>query len=118
VWLNGTNDWIYPYLHAAAEKMSALVQRFPNAEGRLRWALDQAARELLLAQSSDWAFIMKTGTSVDYAVRRFKTHLHRFHRLTGMAESNNYDEAYLREISARDSLFPDMDYRIFQARPW
>jgi 1,4-alpha-glucan branching enzyme len=118
VWLNGTNDWIYPYLHAAAEKMSALVQRFPNAEGGQRWVLDQAARELLLAQSSDWAFIMKTGTSVDYAVRRFKTHLHRFHRLTGMAESGHYDEGYLREISARDSLFPDMDYRIFQARPW
>jgi 1,4-alpha-glucan branching enzyme len=51
-------------------------------------------------------------------VRRFKTHLHRFHRLAGMAESGHYDEAYLREISARDSLFPDMDYRIFQARPW
>ena len=117
VWLNGTNDWIYPYLHAAAEKMSALVQRLPNAEGTQRWALDQAARELLLAQSSDWAFIMKTGTSVEYAVRRFKTHLHRFHRLTGMIESGNYDEPYLREIAARDSLFPDMDYRIFQTRP-
>ena len=54
-------------LHAAAERMSALVQRFHDASGLPRWALDQAARELLLAQSSDWAFIMKTGTSVDYA---------------------------------------------------
>jgi 1,4-alpha-glucan branching enzyme len=73
---------------------------------------------LLLAQSSDWAFIMKTGTSVEYAVRRFKTHIHRFHRLATMAETGGYDENYLREIAARDSLFPDMDYRIFQARPW
>jgi 1,4-alpha-glucan branching enzyme len=98
--------------------MSALVQRFPNAEGLQRWVLDQAARELLLAQSSDWPFIMKTGTSVDYAVRRFKTHLHRFHRLADMIQSGNYDEGYLREIASRDSLFPDMDYRIFQARVW
>jgi len=117
VWLNGSNDWIYPYLHDAAERMSALVQRFPAADGVLRWALDQAARELLLAQSSDWAFIMKTGTSVDYAVRRFKTHIHRFDRCAAMAETGRYDEAYLREITGRDSLFPDMDYRIFQTRP-
>ena len=32
-------------------------------------ALNQAARELLLAQSSDWPFIMKTGTVVEYAVK-------------------------------------------------
>ena len=118
VWLSGTNDWIYPYLHAATERMSALVQRFPAAQGMQRWALDQAARELLLAQSSDWAFIMKTGTSVEYAVRRQKTHIHRFDRLATMAESGDYDEGYLREVAARDSLFPDMDYRIFQTRPW
>jgi len=118
VWLNGSNDWIYPYLHAAAERMSALVQRFPDAQGTQRWALDQAARELLLAQSSDWAFIMKTGTSVEYAVRRQKTHIHRFDRLATMAESGGYDEGYLREVAARDSAFPDMDYRIFQTQPW
>jgi len=118
VWLNGSNDWIYPYLHTAAERMGALVQRFPNAQGRQRWALDQAARELLLAQSSDWAFIMKTGTSVEYALRRQKTHIHRFDRLATMAESDDYDEGYLREVAARDCLFPDMDYRIFQTRPW
>ena len=81
-----------------------------------RWALDQTARELLLAQSSDWPFIMKTGTSVDYAVRRFKIHLHRFQRLADMVESGNYDQHYLSEVAARDSLFPDMDYRIFQNR--
>lgn len=118
VWLNGANDWIYPHLHAAAERMSGLVRRFPETDGQIRWTLDQAARELLLAQSSDWAFIMKTGTSVDYAVRRFKTHLHRFHRLATMAETGSVDEGYLREVAARDSLFPDMDYRIFQTKPF
>ncbi len=117
VWLNGSNDWVYPYLHQAAEKMSELVQRFPDAQGDTRWLLDQAARELLLAQSSDWAFIMKTATSVEYAVRRFKTHLHRFQRLVTMLESGRYDMSYVVAITQRDSLFPDMDYRIFQQRP-
>jgi 1,4-alpha-glucan branching enzyme len=118
VWLNGSNDWIYPYLHDAAERMSELVTRCPDAQGHRRWALDQAARELLLAQASDWAFIMKTGTSADYAVRRFKTHIHRFYRLLDMAQRDAYDEHYLQQVGARDSLFPDMDYRIFQCRPW
>lgn len=118
VWLNGNNDWMYPYLHNAAERLSNAVQNHPDAVGDLCWSLDQAARELLLAQSSDWAFIMKTGTSVDYAVRRFKTHLHRFNRVMGMVDSGQYDSHYLSEISDRDSLFPDMDYRIFQKQPW
>ncbi len=117
VWLNGTNDWVYPYLYDAADRMADLVRRFPTADGIMRWSLDQAARELLLAQSSDWAFIMKTGTAVDYAVRRFKTHVHRFDRIARMAERGEYDEHYLRQITDRDSLFPDMDYRIFQSRP-
>jgi 1,4-alpha-glucan branching enzyme len=34
-----------------------------------------------------------------------------------MVESGEYDEDYLREVAMRDSLFPDMDYRIFQTRP-
>ncbi|HEX7043961.1 MAG TPA: 1,4-alpha-glucan branching protein domain-containing protein [Burkholderiales bacterium] len=117
VWLNGANDWIYPYLHAAADRMSGLARRFQFADARLRWALDQAARELLLAQSSDWAFIMKTGTAVDYAVRRFKTHIHRFDRIANMIERDHFDEEYLRAVAWRDTIFPDMDYRIFQTRP-
>jgi 1,4-alpha-glucan branching enzyme len=118
VWLNGTNDWIYPHLHGAADRLSTLVRRFPDTNGDQRWALDQAVREVLLAQSSDWPFIMKTGTSVDYAIRRFKMHIHRFHRLVDMAEHGRYDRDYLRAVTARDSLFPDMDYRIFQRQPW
>lgn len=70
-WLNESNSWIYPHLHKAIEKMTELAQRNPESELELR-ALNQAGRELLLAQSSDWAFIMHTGTMVDYAVKRTK----------------------------------------------
>ena len=59
-WLNETNAWIYPHLHKAAERMIQLAGREPADE--LEWrALNQAAREVLLAQSSDWAFIMAYG---------------------------------------------------------
>jgi 1,4-alpha-glucan branching enzyme len=118
VWLNESNDWIYPYLQQAAQRMLDLVGRYPNATGTLRLMLDQAARELLLAQASDWAFILHSTTAVDYARQRFQQHIHRFSRLANMIEADKADENYLRMIAARDNLFPDMDYRIFQRRPW
>jgi len=42
---------------------------------------------------------------------------HRFDHFAAMAENGRCDENYLRAVAERDSLFPDMDYRVFQARP-
>ena len=114
VWLEGSNDWIYRHLHKAAERMEELANRFPDAYGDLRRALNQAARELLLLQSSDWAFIMKTGTMVDYAVRRTKTHINRFNRLYDQIMYHGIDLGYLGEIESKDNIFPDLDYQIYQ----
>ncbi len=113
VWLDGSNDWIYRHLHKAAERMIRLAQTFPRAEGLLRRALNQAARELLLAQSSDWAFIMKSGSHVEYAVRRTKEHMLRFSRLYYDIMGNRIDEGWLADIEYRDNVFPDIDYRIY-----
>src|SRR5262245_53250307 len=61
VWLEGSNDWIYRYLHEGADRMVELARNHQDGGNALRRrALNQAAREMLLAQSSDWAFIMKT----------------------------------------------------------
>ncbi len=55
-WLNGSNDWIYPHLHKADEQMVELANKFKNTDDAvIIRALNQAGRELLLAQSSDWA---------------------------------------------------------------
>ena len=35
VWLNSGNDWIYRHLITAAERMVALANRFPHADGIL-----------------------------------------------------------------------------------
>ena len=82
-WLEGANDWIYRHLHKASERMSELVRMYPDAKGLVLRALNQALRELLLAQSSDWAFIMTTGTHVSYAVDRTKQHVLNFTKLYG-----------------------------------
>lgn len=113
VWLEGSNDWIYRHLHKAAERMVELARTYPAADGLLRRALNQAARELLLAQSSDWAFIMKTGTMVSYAVRRTKEHVWRFTKLYHDIRNGTIDEAWLADIEYRDNIFPQIDYRVY-----
>ncbi len=112
-WLNEKNDWTYRHLDRAAERMMELAQRHPSARGTLRRALDQAARELLLAQASDWAFIMRAGGHADYAERRIQDHLLRFTRLYDDITAGRVDEAWLGELEYRDNCFPEIDYRVY-----
>jgi 1,4-alpha-glucan branching enzyme len=114
VWLDGSNDWIYRHLHKAAERMIALAKDYPEPTDLERRALNQAARELLLAQSSDWAFIMKTGTMVEYAIRRTKEHVLRFTRLHDQIRSGTIDEGWLAFTEYRDNLFPEIDFRVYK----
>ena len=111
VWLNEKNQWIYPHLDIAQERMTELAQRFPQP-GRLQArALQQAARELLLAQASDWPFILRAGTSPDYARKRVKEHVLRFTRLYEQLRNSQIDEAWLKEIEWRDNIFPEVKYQ-------
>jgi len=114
MWLQGPNDWIYRHLHSASERMTELAKRFNNTNGLTKRALNQALRELLLAQSSDWAFIMATGTHTNYAVKRTKDHLLRFTRLYEDIKVNSIDAAWLSDIEHKDNIFPDIDYRVHQ----
>jgi 1,4-alpha-glucan branching enzyme len=113
VWLDGANDWIYRHLHAAGER---LVELATAAKGgayghdELRWrALRQAAREFLLAQSSDWAFIMKTGTMVPYAAARTREHITNFTKLYEDIRARSIDEWWLAEIEQKNNIFPEID---------
>lgn len=112
-WLNGTNDWIYPHLHELADRMVELANENKNPDGMKLRALNQAARELLLAQSSDWAFIMKTNTTVPYAVKRTEDHIENFNRLYNMIKNNNIDSEFLGELEYKNSIFSHIDYRVY-----
>jgi 1,4-alpha-glucan branching enzyme len=117
VWLNGTNDWIYRHLHHASRRMEVLSTRDPSPGTLEHRATAQALRELLLAQASDWAFIMKTGTMVPYAVKRTTEHLLRFLRLADQLDAGAIDEGWLRDVEARDNCFPRLDVPAAYAVP-
>ena len=114
VWLNGTNDWIYRHLHKMVERMVEVAAQ-PNPDALRQRMLNQMARELLLAQSSDWAFILKTQTHTTYAYRRLHDHLARFTHLYDAVRQGTVDEAWLSGVEAKDNLFPFIDYRIYAA---
>jgi len=119
-WLDTANDWIYPHLHEAGRLMKDLAEK--NAEliqgnfgkkpvkSALRYrALNQAARELLLAESSDWPFIIKSQTMVPYAQKRLKLHLNRFYKLCQDIDKDSIEESWLKEIESRDNIFGDIN---------
>lgn len=114
VWLNETNQWIYPHLSAAQDRMTELVRRFRQPSALERRALAQAGRELLLAQASDWPFILRAGTSPTYARQRVQQHLQRFTALYEQLLRGNLDERELQRVEAQDNLFPDLDGRYWE----
>ncbi|MBN1826450.1 MAG: DUF1957 domain-containing protein [Candidatus Eisenbacteria bacterium] len=113
VWLRGVNDWIYRHLHHAERTMTRLARAHPDPDGLTRRALNQSARELLLAQSSDWAFLLAMGTASVYAEKRTRDHTARFLRLSGMIDAGRIDEGELGEMEKRDNIFAEIDYRIY-----
>ncbi|MGE5207891.1 MAG: glycoside hydrolase family 57 protein [Alphaproteobacteria bacterium] len=132
VWLDPSNAWIYPHLQAATDRMTELARqhtntpvgqppRLPNEASAeeapaLQFTdrfLKQLVRELLLAQASDWAFLMKTATAREYATKRTTDHLARFNRLHDQFVTNDLDEKFLRECEWRDNIFPNVNWRYY-----
>jgi 1,4-alpha-glucan branching enzyme len=114
VWLDPSNTWIYPHLHAAARRMCDLARAYASkASPLIDRTLKQLTRELLLAQSSDWAFLMKTGTAREYATKRTMDHLVRFNRLHDQFVGNALDEKFLADCEWRDNLFPNVNWRYY-----
>jgi len=117
VWLSPPNDWIYRHLDFACKKMCELADDYSQAQPEIiTRALKQAARELLLAQSSDWAFIMNTGTCVDYAIERTNQHISNFLKLYDGIKTENLNYAWLCEIESVNNIFPDIDYHIYSTK--
>jgi 1,4-alpha-glucan branching enzyme len=136
VWLRGDNDWIVPPLHDAGRRMGGIATALRRdgaaggssaGAGLRRRLAAQAARELLLAQASDWPFILKNRTTPEYARRRVHEHLDRFDRLARLfasrasREGTDDDEArraaeVAAALESRDNLFPEIDPGLWEER--
>lgn len=114
-WDNGETHWMWRPIHENELRMERLVAQYPDASEDQRAVLNQAARELLLLESSDWPFLVTTGQAREYAIQRFSQHVERFKKLADSLDAGKPDRALADELYELDKVFADIDYRWFSA---
>ncbi len=119
VWINEGNKWTWEELYHAELRFDKIIKSIDlNQIKKIhRRILEQAKRELLLAQSSDWQFLMETGQARDYADHRFHSHLMDFNQLLdtfdrlvkeGKWQLKKSEKIHLEECEARDGIFKEI----------
>ena len=122
VWLNRDTEWTWDRVYSAEKEWVEHLRAGDGGSPELRRLLNQASRELLLLQSSDWQFLITTGAARDYAERRVAEHYAEFKRLSEMANTLRAGEPLsieaantLRRLEREDFVFPDLDLKWAEA---
>jgi 1,4-alpha-glucan branching enzyme len=113
-WLMGRNHWFLPIVFKALEDLRGIDSSVkggadPAQTSLNHAALDQALRELMLAQASDWAFILHTQTAVPYAARRLESHVRNLTNLVAQLKSGALDPSGLATMEDRHNIFRGMN---------
>ncbi|GHU07966.1 glycoside hydrolase family protein [Spirochaetia bacterium] len=116
MWMDASNDWVYPHLMRAIDRMTELAERFPNINGLKERALNQACREILLAQSSDWIKMLYQRGNSAYARGRIEEALRNFTTIYESLSSNYINTEWLTGIERKNGIFPKINYRIFRRK--
>lgn len=113
-WVGAPVAYMWRRLWPLEDRFWTLVPRALGDE-RAHVALAQLARSFLLAQSSDWPFIVTMGQAADYGQHRFHSHCADLDRLldaltSAVDGSATFDgaNAIAAELATRDDPFPDV----------
>jgi 1,4-alpha-glucan branching enzyme len=117
VWMNDKNRWMWEIEYRAEGTMLKHLYDLPwRTEPRLKAMLERLGRQLLLLQSSDWAFVVHTAGATDYGIQRFAGHATSYDRLARMIdhmaagrELTEVQKIELADIDAHDNIFKDID---------
>ncbi|RPI32801.1 MAG: DUF1957 domain-containing protein [Nitrospiraceae bacterium] len=112
-WIAASNSWVYKHMHRAAKRMHELSAKNIKARGWEKRALNQAARELLLAQASDWAFMMQKEKASEFATRKFTEHLTNFSTLYHEITAGSINRDHLAFLERKNNIFSDIDFRMY-----
>ncbi|HET6401205.1 MAG TPA: 1,4-alpha-glucan branching protein domain-containing protein [Candidatus Kapabacteria bacterium] len=120
VWANHEVAWMWDFIYPLEDRFLRAVHQFlkspgpdsPTEGGLLRTILEQAARELLLVEASDWQFVISTGGAIEYSKERFGRHCELLGQLLDMEEKyesdgglNEDDTKVLQESLVKDRPF-------------
>jgi 1,4-alpha-glucan branching enzyme len=121
VWANDKVNWMWDIEYRCEATLGRMTFETPwQSDAQIRALLQDAARELLLLQASDWQFIISRGQAVDYGIKRFMLHVSRFEMFIDLCEKLKLDSSYLGKISPierhevedarlHDVIFPEID---------
>src|SRR5581483_9682384 len=127
VWANHEVAWMWDTIYPLEERFLNVLHAFQAIDAleesdTLRTIMEQAARELLLLEASDWEFVISTGGATEYSKERFAEHADFLSRLLDMAERynsgeglNEDDAEILQESLVKDRPFPEIDLRWWTA---
>ena len=116
VWLNAETEWTWDRVYSVEREWVEHLKKGDGGDADLKRVLNQASREMMLLQASDWQFLITTGAARDYAERRVAEHYADFKRLSEMAHGLRQGEPLsieaadtLRRLEREDFVFPDLD---------
>ncbi|RRR76714.1 MAG: DUF1957 domain-containing protein, partial [Candidatus Viridilinea halotolerans] len=115
-WQGAEAEEYWQAIHAAEAQMVQLAIAHPSAQGERERILNQAARELLLAQTSDWPALLSAGIGDEFGAGRWRIYLTRFSQLAAIIHRGRINEAdrfFLEQVEEDDGPFPHLNYRIF-----
>jgi 1,4-alpha-glucan branching enzyme len=122
IWLNEENAWTWERLYDCERKMRFMSQTWLGKGADE--VITQAARELLLAEASDWQFLISTQAAKDYSEIRFTDHADRFLQLYKLAEKavgggtlTETELEFLRDCQIKDAPFPTIDLSMWANSP-
>jgi 1,4-alpha-glucan branching enzyme len=127
VWTNNSVAWMWDTIYPLEDRFLNLIhkKKSPSKDGEdlgmvndeLRAVMEQAARELLLLEASDWQFVISTQGAVEYSKTRFAEHAGALTRLLDLAEQydahnglTSDDARFLQEMRSKDMAFPKIDF--------
>ena len=114
--LDSTNGWMIRYTRKMCERMIDLSDRFPNETGLKVRLLDLGAKELMLAQSGEWAKMIHDGVFPEYATKRFKESIKAFMIVFDALGSNTVSTEWLTRLERAHTIFPWMNFRMFSPK--
>jgi 1,4-alpha-glucan branching enzyme len=107
---------MYRHSMRALDRMIELAERFPNDSGLKERALNQAAREILLLQSSDWPKMLCRQEFSEFARHQIEMALRNFTTIYEALGSNYISTEWLTNLEKRHNIFPHINYRIFRRK--
>ncbi|MDH4409333.1 MAG: DUF1957 domain-containing protein [Verrucomicrobiales bacterium] len=121
-WTSEENNWTHEEIQRRSEQLARFVKLYednrigmPEAASTHRQrCIELMTKEILLAQSSDWPFLMKNEPSREYAERRTREHLERFDRVWSVSAKAEAGSDLLAEIEEADPVFSDLPWNLYE----